>query len=601
MIRKHVIFFVLLLLLIVPATWAQERAIRPVETNIRQALVIGNANYAHAGVLRNPANDARAIGKTLSQLGFQVTTLTDADERQMDQAIRKFGRQLRGNNGVGLFYYAGHGMQIDGENYLLPTDINPSNETDVSYDAVPVGKLLGQMKDAGNGMNVVILDACRNNPFARSFRSSSNGLAQVVAPTGSFISYATAPGDVAADGEGDNGLFTEKLLQHMTTPGLRLEEVFKRVRADVQQDSNNKQVPWDSSSVTGDFFFAPAESERVAAPAESVAASESTQDFATQAWDVVKDSDDPSLLEGFIKMFPNAPQLNLARLKLMALNSSVSKETPASSTPLPKTEPTVEKPSPPTSVATNNALAGEAAKKRLLEVKNCVKCDLTKADLNGANLTNANLRGANLSGTYLSKADLRGANLRGANLRGARLYGANLNEAEFCDTKMPDGSINNNDCEKGAVSTPSTKTEPVVKKPSPSTSVATSKALSGEAAKMRLLENFECFGCNLMSAYLEKANLGKANLGKANLLGADLREANLTGANLSGANLSGAYLRKADLRKADLTETSLVGADLSGANLRGANLSNSKLAAARFCKTVMPDGSLNNKNCKLYN
>ena len=601
MIRKHFIFFVLLLLLIVPTTWAQERAIRPVETNIRQALVIGNANYAHAGVLRNPANDARAIGKTLSQLGFQVTTLTDADERQMDQAIRKFGRQLRGNNGVGLFYYAGHGMQIDGENYLLPTDINPSNETDVSYDAVPVGKLLGQMKDAGNGMNVVILDACRNNPFARSFRSSSNGLAQVVAPTGSFISYATAPGDVAADGEGDNGLFTEKLLQHMTTPGLRLEEVFKRVRADVQQDSNNKQVPWDSSSVTGDFFFAPAESERVAAPAESVAASESTQDFATQAWDVVKDSDDPSLLEGFIKMFPNAPQLNLARLKLMALNSSVSKETPASSTPLPKTEPTVEKPSPPTSVATNNALAGEAAKKRLLEVKNCVKCDLTKADLNGANLTNANLRGANLSGTYLSKADLRGANLRGANLRGARLYGANLNEAEFCDTKMPDGSINNNDCEKGAVSTPSTKTEPVVKKPSPSTSVATSKALAGETAKKHLLETKECARCNLMRAYLEKANLGKANLGKANLLGADLREANLTGANLSGANLSGAYLRKADLRKADLTETSLVGADLREANLTGANLSNSKLAAARFCKTVMPDGSLNNKNCKLYN
>ncbi len=567
MIRKHVIFFVLLLLLIVPATWAQERAIRPVETNIRQALVIGNANYAHAGVLRNPANDARAIGKTLSQLGFQVTTLTDADERQMDQAIRKFGRQLRGNNGVGLFYYAGHGMQIDGENYLLPTDINPSNETDVSYDAVPVGKLLGQMKDAGNGMNVVILDACRNNPFARSFRSSSNGLAQVVAPTGSFISYATAPGDVAADGEGDNGLFTEKLLQHMTTPGLRLEEVFKRVRADVQQDSNNKQVPWDSSSVTGDFFFAPAESERVAAPAESVAASESTQDFATQAWDVVKDSDDPSLLEGFIKMFPNAPQLNLARLKLMALNSSVSKETPASSTPPPKTNSTVQssdwakKPSPPTSVATNNALAGEAAKKRLLEVKNCVKCDLTKADLNGANLTNADLSGANLYGAYLSKADLSGARLYGANLRGARLYGANLNEAEFCDTKMPDGSINNNDCEKGAVSTPSTKTEPVVKKPSPSTSVATSKALAGETAKKHLLETKECARCNLMQAYLEKANLGKANLGKANLLGADLREANLT----------------------------------------GANLSNSKLAAARFCKTVKPDGSLNNKNCKLYN
>ena len=259
MIHKHLICYLLLSFLFIPTHWSQERAIRPLETNNRQALVIGNANYEHAGVLRNPANDARAIGNTLEELGFRVTTLTEANKRQIDQAIRKFGKDLRNSNEVGLFYYAGHGMQIDGENYLLPTDINPSNETDVSYDAVPVGKLLGQMKDAGNGMNVVILDACRNNPFARSFRSGSRGLAQVIAPAGSFISYATAPGDVAADGEGDNGLFTEKLLQHMTTPGLRLEEVFKRVRADVQQDSNNKQVPWDSSSVTGDFFFVPVE------------------------------------------------------------------------------------------------------------------------------------------------------------------------------------------------------------------------------------------------------------------------------------------------------------------------------------------------------
>ena len=284
MLGKYPTIFILLLMLVVPTAWAQERAIRPVETNIRQALVIGNANYAHAGVLRNPANDARAIGGTLERLGFRVTTLTEANKRQMDQAIRKFGRQLRGSNGVGLFYYAGHGMQIDGENYLLPTDINPSNETDVSYDAVPVGKLLGQMKDAGNGMNVVILDACRNNPFARAFRSSSRGLAQVVAPTGSFISYATGPGNVAADGEGDNGLFTEKLLEHMMTPGLKLEEVFKRVRSDVQQDSNNKQVPWDSSSVTGDFFFVPAEGVATAKPKLVAPSTTSDQDFSAQAW-----------------------------------------------------------------------------------------------------------------------------------------------------------------------------------------------------------------------------------------------------------------------------------------------------------------------------
>jgi len=255
MIRKHSIFFVLLLLLSVPTTWAQERAIRPVETNIRQALVIGNSNYAHAGILRNPINDARAIGSTLQQLGFQVETLMNATQPEMDQAIRKFGRQLRGNNGVGLFYYAGHGMQINGENYLLPVEINPSTEADVRYRGVPVGQLLGQMEAADNGMNIVILDACRNNPFARSFRSSSRGLAQMTAPAGTFISYATAPGKEAADGAGDNGLFTAKLLEHMKTPGLKLEEVFKLVRSDVQRESNDKQVPWDSSSVTGEFFF----------------------------------------------------------------------------------------------------------------------------------------------------------------------------------------------------------------------------------------------------------------------------------------------------------------------------------------------------------
>jgi hypothetical protein len=226
-----------------------------VDPNIRQALVIGNSEYRHAGRLRNPMNDARAIGSTLQQLGFEVTTLVDADQRKMERAIRDFGDELRNRRGVGLFYYAGHGMQFDGENYLLPTDINPSTEDDVRYDAVPLGKMLAQMEVAGNGMNIVILDACRNNPFSRSFRSSSQGLAQVVAPTGSFISYATAPGKVAADGEGENGLFTEMLLKHITTPSLSLEKFFKRVRADVQKESDNKQVPWDSSSVTGDFFF----------------------------------------------------------------------------------------------------------------------------------------------------------------------------------------------------------------------------------------------------------------------------------------------------------------------------------------------------------
>ena len=238
-------------------TCAQDRSVkRKGQTGLRFALVIGNSNYQQTSKLRNPVNDAKAIKSTLRELGFTVTALENADQRKMESAIRKFGKKLRTDQAVGLFYYAGHGMQIDGENYLLPVEANPSNEDDVRYDGVPVGKLLGQMKNAGNSMNIVILDACRNNPFTRNFRSSRRGLAQVTAPAGTFISYATAPGSVAADGEGKNGLFTEKLISHMRTPGLKLEEVFKKVRADVQIASDNKQVPWDASSVTGDFYFA---------------------------------------------------------------------------------------------------------------------------------------------------------------------------------------------------------------------------------------------------------------------------------------------------------------------------------------------------------
>lgn len=194
MIHKLLIYYLLITLLIVPLAWSQERAVRPVvgavDPNIRQALVIGNSEYRHAGRLRNPVNDARAIGSTLQQLGFEVKTLLDADQRRMEKAIRTFGDELRRRRGVGLFYYAGHGMQFDGENYLLPTDINPSTEDDVRYDAVPLGKMLAQMRAADNAMNVVILDACRNNPFSRSFRTFSPGLAQINAAAGTFITLA---------------------------------------------------------------------------------------------------------------------------------------------------------------------------------------------------------------------------------------------------------------------------------------------------------------------------------------------------------------------------------------------------------------------------
>lgn len=219
----------------------------------RLALVIGNSRYDNAP-LRNPVNDARVIAKTLAGKGFEVTTLEDASEEQMKRAIDGFGRSIR-QGAVGFFYFAGHALQIDGRNYLIPVGAVIDVEQDVEYEAVDVGRVLGKMEAAGNRMNIIVLDACRNNPFARSTRSAVKGLATVDAPKGTFIAYATAPGSVARDGEGDNGVFTEAFVQALTVEGLKIEEVFKAVRTEVRKRSDGQQIPWQSSSIEGDFYF----------------------------------------------------------------------------------------------------------------------------------------------------------------------------------------------------------------------------------------------------------------------------------------------------------------------------------------------------------
>jgi hypothetical protein len=224
-------------------------------TEQRTALVIGNSAYSDAP-LRNPVNDATDMAAALKELGFSVTLRTDANQRSMEEAIRNFGKSLR-SGGVGLFYYAGHGIQYRGRNYLIPVHAGIQSEADVKYRTVDAGYVLAQMEEAGNGLNIIILDACRNNPFARSFRSSEQGLAKMDAPTGSILAYSTAPGSVAADGTGRNGLYTEKLLTHMRTPGITVERLFKLVRRDVLEGTVQKQVPWESSSLVGDFFFVP--------------------------------------------------------------------------------------------------------------------------------------------------------------------------------------------------------------------------------------------------------------------------------------------------------------------------------------------------------
>jgi hypothetical protein len=222
----------------------------------RTALVIGNATYPKQS-LRNSANDAVSMANALETMGFTVTLITDATQVDLKKAIRTFGNELVEKGGVGLFYYAGHGVQYNGDNYLLPVDAEIIKEGDIEFEAVNIGRLLVEMDNAKNDLNIVILDACRDNPYSSDFRSSStSGLASISrAPTGTFIAYSTSPGSIASDGDGDNGLYTQELLKAIKTPNIRIEDVFKQVRSNVRRMSNGSQIPWENSSIEGDFFF----------------------------------------------------------------------------------------------------------------------------------------------------------------------------------------------------------------------------------------------------------------------------------------------------------------------------------------------------------
>lgn len=226
-------------------------------TERRVALVIGNAAYDQ-GPLRNPIRDLRAIAGTLRAVGFEVTALENASQERMKRAIFEFGSALRRGGGVGLFYFSGHGMQVSGRNWMVPVDARLEVERHVELEGVDVGRVLVEMESSRNRLNIVILDACRDNPFARSFRSRRQGLAPMDAPAGTLVAYATAPGQVAADGDGQLSPFTGALVKAIPQPGLKLEDVFKRARVAVKDATGGAQVPWEYSSLTGDFFFVPA-------------------------------------------------------------------------------------------------------------------------------------------------------------------------------------------------------------------------------------------------------------------------------------------------------------------------------------------------------
>lgn len=223
---------------------------------MRLALIIGNGNYTRGGFLSNPENDARAMAEALKRLGFETEVYFNVDQVTMKQAIDDFGNRLR-NFETGLFFYAGHGIQVKGYNYLIPVDASLENEIDVEYNCVEAGRVLSRMEESGTRTNIVILDACRDNPFERSWtrKARGQGLAFMNAPSGSLIAYATSPGSTASDGPGKNGLYTSALLVYMNSPGLTILEVFQKVRSEVRDKSNNRQTPWESTSLEGNFYF----------------------------------------------------------------------------------------------------------------------------------------------------------------------------------------------------------------------------------------------------------------------------------------------------------------------------------------------------------
>lgn len=298
--------------------WAGEDT-APAGGERRVALVIGNGAYRNVPALANPAHDAELVSQTLAKLGFTLIgggPVLDADKSAMESAIREFGRALEGG-AVGLFYYSGHGIQVGGVNYLIPVSADIAREADVKYELVDISYVLEEMTDAGNRLNIVILDACRNNPFGkRGTRGMAAGLGQMTAPAGTVIAYATQPDSVAADGAGQNSPYTAALAKSLQKPGMDIFGVFNDVGLDVKQSTNGLQQPWVSASpIEGQFYFAGAPAAQPAQPAA---------DPDALFWEQVKSSSNSADLADYLKRFPEGQFAGLAKRKLLAMCDSLA-------------------------------------------------------------------------------------------------------------------------------------------------------------------------------------------------------------------------------------------------------------------------------------
>ncbi len=299
----------------------------------RLALVIGNSAYADSP-LANPVNDARLIGGALRAQGFEVIESLDVGRVEMQLAVKDYGNRLKaaGAEAVGLLYYAGHGIQVGGDNYLVPTDAAIEDEGDVPIYAVSASAVLATIEDARNRVNIVILDACRNNPYERGFRAPSRGLALMSAPTGTLIAYSTAPGQVALDGDSANSPYTRALAAAIGEPGVAIEPMFKTVRKAVLAETQGQQTSWESLSLTGDFYMVPP--MEVAEPEPSPQFDRAALELAF--WQSIQNSDDPTMFEGYLTQYPDGVFAVIAKARLAELRREVAVVTPPP--PLPPEE-----------------------------------------------------------------------------------------------------------------------------------------------------------------------------------------------------------------------------------------------------------------------
>ncbi len=304
----------------------------------RVALVIGNGAYSSISPLANARRDARLMAKTLKRVGFDVVEAFDSDLKGMRSAVRTFGKKLRGagNDAVGLFYYAGHGVRSAGENHLVPIAAQIEDEADFNIEAISAADILSHMDSAGNSTNIMVLDACRNNPYRSRSRSASRGLARVQSAGGTLLAFSAAPGQAAVDGEGRHSPYTRALAEAILTPGLQVEQVFKRVRVKVETDTGGKQTPWEESSLRGDFYFVP---PLDAAP-EPNAQDETAEPSDIVLWNALGPKHSEYALKEYLRRFPGGAFSQTARSKL----ASLSAKEDAAALPTPAHAPATQSP-----------------------------------------------------------------------------------------------------------------------------------------------------------------------------------------------------------------------------------------------------------------